>query len=78
MSSDTKTKFSHLPLSARGPIECAVTGHSLLNTPYFNRGSAHSYEERHEFNLTGLLLQSVQTLEQQVNRAYDQCSLTEH
>ncbi|KAI1350762.1 malic enzyme [Xylaria sp. FL0043] len=73
MPSESK-KFSHVPLSTRGPIECAVTGTVLLNTAYFNRGSAHTAEERREFNLTGLLPQSVQTLEQQVKRAYEQYS----
>lgn len=72
MPASTKSKFSHLPLSTSGPIECAVSGTVLLNTPYFNRGSAHSAEERREFNLTGLLPTSVQTLEQQVERAYQQ------
>ncbi|KAI1374193.1 NAD-dependent malic enzyme [Hypoxylon crocopeplum] len=72
MSANTKPKFSHLPLSTSGPIECAVSGTVLLNTPYFNRGSAHSAEERREFNLTGLLPTSIQTLEQQVDRAYEQ------
>ncbi|KAI1103650.1 NAD-dependent malic enzyme [Jackrogersella minutella] len=72
MSAHDKSKFSHLPLSTSGPIECAVSGTVLLNTPYFNRGSAHSAEERREFNLTGLLPASIQTLEQQVDRAYEQ------
>ena len=67
-------KYSHLPLSTSGPIDCAVTGTVLLNTPYFNRGSAHTLEERREFNLSGLLPQSVQTLEQQATRAYQQYS----
>lgn len=78
MPSDDKhgrtSKYSHLPLSTSGPVECAVQGTVLLNTPYFNRGSAHSLEEREEFNLTGLLPQSVQTLEQQATRAYQQYS----
>ncbi|KAI1082075.1 hypothetical protein F5B20DRAFT_534308 [Whalleya microplaca] len=74
MSSNAKSKFSHLPLSTSGPIECAVSGTVLLNTPYFNRGSAHSSEERREFNLTGLLPAGVQTLEQQTQRAYEQYS----
>ncbi|KAI0839211.1 hypothetical protein F5Y06DRAFT_29900 [Hypoxylon sp. FL0890] len=75
MPANAKSKFSHLPLSTSGPIECAVSGTILLNTPYFNRGSAHSVEERHQFNLTGLLPASVQTLEQQEERAYQQyCS----
>ncbi|KAI0160707.1 malic enzyme [Xylariaceae sp. FL1272] len=67
-----KSKYSHLPLATDGPIECAVNGSVLLNTPYFNRGSAHSAEERKDFNLSGLLPQSVQTLEQQTERAYQQ------
>jgi malate dehydrogenase (oxaloacetate-decarboxylating) len=52
-----------------------VSGTVLLNTPYFNHGSAHSVEERREFDLTGLLPASVQTLDQQADRAYEQyCS----
>jgi malate dehydrogenase (oxaloacetate-decarboxylating) len=51
-----------------------VKGTVLLNTPYFNRGSAHTAEEREEFGLTGLLPESIQTLEQQIKRAYEQYS----
>ncbi|KAI3318481.1 malic enzyme [Xylariaceae sp. AK1471] len=72
--SSSKTKFSNLPLSTRGPVDCAVKGTVLLNTPYFNHGSAHTTEEREEFGLTGLLPESIQTLEQQVSRAYQQYS----
>ncbi|KAI0853572.1 NAD-dependent malic enzyme [Daldinia vernicosa] len=72
MPENSKNKFSYLPLSTSGPIECAVTGTVLLNTPYFNRGSAHTPEERREFDLTGLLPPAVQTLEQQKERAYQQ------
>jgi len=67
-------RFAHLPLSTSGPVECAVTGSVLLNTPYFNKGSAFPKEERVIFNLTGLLPQRVQTLEQQTKRAYQQYS----
>ncbi|KAI0599809.1 hypothetical protein F4775DRAFT_548377 [Biscogniauxia sp. FL1348] len=74
MASEPKSKFSHLPLSTKGPIDCAVSGTVLLNTPYFNRGSAHSAREREEFNLSGLLPTSIQTLDQQVKRAYEQYS----
>ncbi|KAI8628952.1 hypothetical protein F5Y19DRAFT_102716 [Xylariaceae sp. FL1651] len=70
----SESKFSHLPLSTRGPIECAVSGTVLLNTPYFNRGAAHNAKEREEFNLNGLLPPSIQTLEQQTKRAYQQYS----
>src|SRR4051812_19322803 len=66
-----KPKFSHLPLSTSGPLECALKGTVLLNHPYFNKGSAFTKEERREFALHGLLPQHIQTLEQQVQRAYE-------
>lgn len=69
-----KPKFGDLPLSTAGPINCALSGTSLLNTPYLNKGSAFPPDERREFNLTGLLPQGVQTLEQQCKRAYEQYS----
>ncbi|KAF5606983.1 malate dehydrogenase (oxaloacetate-decarboxylating) [Fusarium subglutinans] len=69
-----KSKFGGLPLSTTGPINCALSGTSLLNTPYLNKGSAFPPDERREFNLTGLLPQGVQTLEQQCKRAYEQYS----
>lgn len=70
-----KTRFSHLPLSTSGPLECALKGTVLLNHPYFNKGSAFTKEERRDFALHGLLPQHIQTLEQQVQRAYEQyCS----
>jgi len=46
----------------------------LLNHPYFNKGSAFTQQERHDFGLSGLLPSNVQTLEQQVQRAYQQYS----
>ncbi|KAK3382094.1 hypothetical protein B0T24DRAFT_600476 [Lasiosphaeria ovina] len=64
----------NLPLSTQGPLECALRGTVLLNHPYFNKGSAFSSEERRDFGLSGLLPPSIQTLEQQVKRAYDQYS----
>lgn len=74
MSSQKNHKYEHLPLSTSGPIECALTGTSLLNTPYLNKGSAFTAEERRDFHLRGLLPGGVQTLDQQVKRAYDQFS----
>lgn len=73
-SKDHPSKFSHLPLTSSGLQDCAISGTALLNTPYFNKGSAFPPEERVEFNLTGLLPHNVQTLEQQVQRAYQQYS----
>ncbi|KAK5122998.1 hypothetical protein LTR85_003564 [Meristemomyces frigidus] len=66
------SKFGHLPLSTSGPQECALTGSSLLQTPYLNKGSAFTNEEREDFNLVGLLPSRVNTLDEQVKRAYDQ------
>ena len=52
----------------------AVQGTSLLSSPAFNKGSAFTKEERKEFGLHGLLPPNVQSLEEQVERAYDQYS----
>lgn len=68
------SRFGHLPLSTCGPLECALKGTVLLNHPFFNKGSAFTKEERRDFELAGLLPQSVQTLEQQAQRAYEQYS----
>lgn len=73
-SKDHSSKFSHLPLTTSGPQDCAISGTALLGTPYFNKGSAFPAEERLKFNLTGLLPRDVQTLDQQVHRAYRQYS----
>ncbi|KAF2263039.1 malic-domain-containing protein [Lojkania enalia] len=67
-------KFGHLPLSTSGPLETSLTGNALLRTPYFNKGSAFTKEERRKFKLHSLLPPNVQTLEEQVERAYEQYS----
>lgn len=71
---NSTSKFGELPLSSRGPLECALRSSALLNHAVFNKGSAFSREERRDFKLTGLLPASQQTLEQQVERAYQQYS----
>ncbi|KAF2742344.1 hypothetical protein M011DRAFT_412783 [Sporormia fimetaria CBS 119925] len=65
-------KFGHLPLSTSGPQKTTLTGNALLRSPYFNKGSAFTKEERKTFKLHGLLPPNVQTLEEQVRRAYEQ------
>ncbi|KAK4160188.1 putative mitochondrial NAD-dependent malic enzyme precursor [Cladorrhinum sp. PSN259] len=78
MSSETDkhktSRFGHLPLSTSGPLECALKGTVLLNHQHFNKGSAFPPDERRDFELAGLLPPGVQTLEQQVQRAYEQYS----
>jgi malate dehydrogenase (oxaloacetate-decarboxylating) len=49
-------------------------GRDLLHTPYYNKGSAFSADERDKFHLHGLLPSNIQTLDEQVRRAYDQYS----
>ena len=66
------SKFSHLPLSTSGPQSCALEGTALLSSPYLNKGSAFPQNERDEFQLNGLLPSKVNTLDEQVKRAYDQ------
>lgn len=66
--------WGDMPLSTSGPLECALTGVALLRNPYFNKGSAFTARERKDFQLHGLLPPHVQTLEEQVKRAYKQYS----
>ncbi|ODV98346.1 hypothetical protein PACTADRAFT_48123 [Pachysolen tannophilus NRRL Y-2460] len=59
-------------LSIEGLVECDLLGFQLLNSSLFNKGSAFSIEEREAFKLTGLLPSKVNTLNEQVERAYKQ------
>ncbi len=47
-------------------------GPKLLDTPLLNKGTAFSPKERIAFNLEGLLPQAIETLDEQVERAYQQ------
>jgi hypothetical protein len=69
--------FGDLPLSTSGPLEVALEGLPLLQNPYFNKGSAFTDKERDAFDLHGLLPVNVQTLKEQVDRAYHQFSTRE-
>ncbi|MGG2065274.1 NAD-dependent malic enzyme [Bacillus sp. S14(2024)] len=55
-----------------GFIQTPLKGKSILLTPYLNKGSAFTKEERRDLNLEGLLPPTVLTLEEQVKRAYQQ------
>ncbi|PKS06156.1 hypothetical protein jhhlp_007473 [Lomentospora prolificans] len=68
------SKFKHLPRAARGPIECRFQGRALLQSAHYNKGSAFPEDERKTFKLHGLLPPGIQTLENQVERAYEQYS----
>lgn len=49
-------------------------GMAVLHNSYFNKGSAFTDDERKAFKLHGLLPPNIQTLDEQVRRAYDQYS----
>ncbi len=53
-------------------IETSICGKYLLTTPQLNKGTAFTQEERITFGLLGKLPNRVETLEEQVKRAYQQ------
>lgn len=59
-------------------ITTSLSGKPLLTTPQLNKGTAFSYEERREFGLFGKLPPRVETLEEQIERAYEQYCGFEH
>ena len=54
------------------PLYIQYAGPMLLETPLLNKASAFTEEERKDFNLTGLLPDITETIEEQTARAYDQ------
>lgn len=53
-------------------ISTPLKGKALLSTPLLNKSTAFTQEERREFDLLGKLPARVETLEEQVERAYEQ------
>ena len=53
-------------------IETSLTGKPLMTTPQLNKSTAFSYQERLDFGLLGKLPACIETLEEQVKRAYAQ------
>ena len=53
-------------------LETSISGKNLLTTPQLNKGTAFSEEERHQFELLGKLPNRVETIDEQVFRAYTQ------
>ena len=51
-------------------IETSICGKLLLTTPQLNKGTAFTHEERRAFGLLGKLPNRVETLDEQVKRAY--------
>lgn len=51
-------------------LTTAITGKPLLTTPQLNKGTAFTREERQAFDLLGKLPHKIETLDEQVKRAY--------
>ncbi|MFI4919146.1 MAG: NAD-dependent malic enzyme [Legionellales bacterium] len=51
-------------------LQTALSGKPLLTIPQLNKGTAFTQEERQEFGLLGKLPHRVETLDEQVKRAY--------
>ncbi|MFT4887422.1 MAG: malate dehydrogenase (oxaloacetate-decarboxylating) [Pseudohongiellaceae bacterium] len=65
-------------MSELKPLYISYAGPSLLETPLLNKGSAFTEKERRTFNLIGLLPPRYETIEEQLERAYQQfCSFDE-
>ncbi|TMO60303.1 NAD-dependent malic enzyme [Pseudoalteromonas aurantia] len=64
MTKKTDPNYLYIPFS----------GPNLLETPLLNKGSAFSQNERENFNLTGLVPPRFETIEEQVERCYQQYS----
>ena len=60
--------------TSKRPLYIRYAGPVLLETPLLNKGSAFTTEERHYFNLEGLLPHNIETIEEQAARAYQQLS----
>ena len=54
------------------PLYIPYAAHSLLELPLLNKGAAFSAQERHTFNLHGLIPHVIETIEEQSKRSYQQ------
>ncbi|KGD72229.1 malate dehydrogenase [Tatumella morbirosei] len=61
-----------LDYESKRPLYIPYAGPILLEFPLLNKGSAFTRDERNEFNLNGLLPETVETIEEQAERAWHQ------
>jgi len=67
-------KINYNEKTAEFYVETSITGKHLLSTPQLNKSTAFTREERRVFDLEGTLPDRVETLDDQVKRAYIQFS----
>lgn len=67
-------KINHNEQTGEYCIETSISGRHLLSTPQLNKGTAFTHDERRVFGLQGTLPNRVETLDEQVKRAYIQFS----
>ena len=65
-------KITRDPKTKKAIVETSLSGKPLLTTPQLNKGTAFSESERRAFGLLGKLPFRIETLEEQVKRAYSQ------
>lgn len=58
----------------QGPVYISYAGPALMGTSLLNKGTAFTEEERHDFNLRGLVPHHFESIEEQAERAYLQYS----
>jgi malate dehydrogenase (oxaloacetate-decarboxylating) len=68
---DPITREDAAPMKKK-PLYIQYAGPMLLETPLLNKGSAFTKKERESFNLSGLLPDITETIEEQTARAYEQ------
>lgn len=70
-----KEKYDHK--TGERYIETSLAGKPLMTTPQLNKSTAFTYQERLDFGLLGKLPNRIETLDEQVKRAYAQyCTYT--
>lgn len=52
-------------------LDVSLSGYALINNPLLSKGMAFNEQERHDFNLQGLIPFNVATLQEQCDRSYE-------
>ena len=58
-------------------FKVALRGEALMDNPRWNKGTAFTAKEREDFGLTGRLPHTINTIDEQCQRAFDQLSMHE-